>query len=362
MDKPISLIIVAITMSIYHINGHPVSQNADGYNPSPRMQPRPSLALGQSNHISSTESTYRYPLTDEATLNRINVDNVADIMKYLTFEDNTKITRKLNRKFNDVYTHQYNDTISTLSRLQSLFDRIHNASAHQVKGIVKEIGLLHGSNNFSLWLNKDYLLAMPQMFNKFHQKYHSVSYSILSAMCWWVNDSEMNTKECNGIADVHEALVFLSRRIAEDLIFGTTEPTDSTETNANVLLFNHCWELLSKGPNATLPEYDLIFDHNAELVNSSKFRDLWRLIRDFNLIPIHPQYLRRKWKNCQLSDAMKVVDEIQDINPFIDGDNYNNEYLTKARIKTLESIGIDGNTNIYNVRLIADYSHIIKLS
>ena len=126
MGKTISLTIVSITMSIHHINGHPVIQNSDDYHPSLQMQPRPLLGLGQSNHISSTESTHR--LTDEATelpisssnttFNRMNVDNVADIMKYLTFEDNTKVTRKLNRKFNNVYTQQYNDTLQTLNSLQ----------------------------------------------------------------------------------------------------------------------------------------------------------------------------------------------------------------------------------------------------
>ena len=50
------------------------------------------------------------------------------------------------------------------------------------------IQLLYRSNNLSLWLNKEYLLAMPQLFNKIYVKYFScgrdweLANSILSEM------------------------------------------------------------------------------------------------------------------------------------------------------------------------------------
>ena len=140
---------------------------------------------------------------------------------------------------------------------------------------------------------------------------------------------------------MYKALIFSSWIIAEDLILDTTEPTDCMEANAHVLLYNHCWQILSTGPNATLPEYDTIFDYNAKLSNSSKestkFWNLRVLIEQFHLIPIHPQYLNRKWKYCQLSDVREVVEAIDYLN--MDGIDYEGAYLAKAIIKALESIG-----------------------
>ena len=116
------------------------------------------------------------------------------------------------------------------------------------------------------------------MFNTIHVQYLSVGRnvadSILSALHWKVLRSEGNQKEYDKLAKVYKTLIFSSRIIANDLMLHTTEPTHCTRTNAHVLLFTHCWEILSKGPNATLPAYDMIFDHGAKLNNSTKFRNL----------------------------------------------------------------------------------------
>ena len=112
-------------------------------------------------------------------------------------------------------------------------------------------------------------------------------------------------------------------------------------TNAYLLLFMHCWYLLSNGPDAILPEYGMIF--NQTLMESAdyafKFETLWYLITNFYLIPIHPEYLSRKWNNCTLADAQDFVAEIihEEINF-----SHQTQYLARAVVFTLDNIGVAG--------------------
>ena len=102
---------------------------------------------------------------DAMLLKELDIDNAREIMGYLSIEDNSRITRRINRNLNSIYIHHYNETLRIINKIQFLSNAICHKQ-NNVTRLTQEIGLLHRSNNLSLWLNKDYLLIMPQVINK----------------------------------------------------------------------------------------------------------------------------------------------------------------------------------------------------